>query len=381
VRICLVYDRFFPLTLGGAERWYRNLGERLVAAGHDVTFLTLRHWDRGDDPSVPGARVVSLGPRLDAHEGAGRRAIGPPLVFGACVLAHLARHGRDYDVVHTASFPYFSVLAAGLARRAGRYRVCVDWHEVWTRGYWREYLGVLGPVGWTVQRLCLRVPQHAFCFSRLHEGRLRDEGFRGAVTRLEGEYAGPAGAPSDSPADDVVVYAGRHIPEKRVTALPAALARARRDVPGLRAEVFGEGPVTAELARRAAAEGVGEAMAIRGFVSDAEVDAALRRALCMVLPSQREGYGLVVVEAAARGAPSVVVAGPENAAVELVQDGVNGVVAASASPEDLGAALVRVHAAGEVLRASTRDWYERNARRLSLEGSLDAVVAGYAAPR
>ena len=41
----------------------------------------------------------------------------------------------------------------------------------------------------------------------------------------------------------------------------------------------------------------------------------------MVPPSRREGYGLVVVEAAARGVPSVVVADPDNAATELVQEG------------------------------------------------------------
>ena len=29
MRICLVYDCLFPYTVGGAERWYRNLGERL----------------------------------------------------------------------------------------------------------------------------------------------------------------------------------------------------------------------------------------------------------------------------------------------------------------------------------------------------------------
>jgi len=95
-------------------------------------------------------------------------------------------------------------------------------------------------------------------------------------------------------------------------------------------------------------------------------------------PSEREGYGLVVVEAAARGTPSVVVAAADNAAVELVEDGVNGVVAVSAAPADLAAAIVRVHEAGEALRASTREWFAGNARRLSLEHSLETVLAAYA---
>ena len=126
--------------------------------------------------------MIAVGPRLELYTDGGRRRLLPPLVFGFGVLRHLLRHGRRYDVVHTASFPYFSVLAAAAARRRGRYRIVVDWHEVWTREYWREYLGRFGgAVGWRVQRACLRVPQRAFCFSRLHERRLRELGLaRGA---------------------------------------------------------------------------------------------------------------------------------------------------------------------------------------------------------
>jgi glycosyltransferase involved in cell wall biosynthesis len=98
----------------------------------------------------------------------------------------------------------------------------------------------------------------------------------------------------------------------------------------------------------------------------------------MVLPSSREGYGMVVIEAASAGTPSVVVAGPDNAAVELIEEDENGYVAASASPEDLAAAILRVAAAGPELRTRTAAWFARNAHRLSLEESLDIVAAAYA---
>jgi glycosyltransferase involved in cell wall biosynthesis len=124
-------------------------------------------------------------------------------------------------------------------------------------------------------------------------------------------------------------------------------------------------------------EGLDGAVSAPGFVDAAEVDAALRRALCMVLPSEREGYGLVVVEAAARGTPSVVVREPDNAAVELVEDGVNGVVAESVAPEHLADAILRVHAEGMGLRERTCAWFERNSNRLSLEASLERVVRMY----
>jgi glycosyltransferase involved in cell wall biosynthesis len=110
------------------------------------------------------------------------------------------------------------------------------------------------------------------------------------------------------------------------------------------------------------------------------LDAEMRRASCMLLTSRREGYGLVVVEAAARGTPSVVVAGEDNAATELIEEGVNGTIAPRADPHAVADAIVRVHDAGIAMRQSTADWFAHNAERLSLESSLRAVLESYARP-
>jgi glycosyltransferase involved in cell wall biosynthesis len=379
MRICIVYDCLFPWTVGGAERWYRALAERLAADGHAVTYLTRLQWDDDDAPDLPGVEVIAVSPREPLYGPDGNRRIGEALRFGRGVLAHLLRHGRRYDVVHTASFPYFSLLGAALARPLGRFDLVVDWHEVWSRAYWRAYLGAAGGrAGHLVQRLCVLVPQRAYCFSRLHGERLRAEGLRSAPTLLEGEYAGDLTPPQPNRAQPLVVFAGRHIREKRAPAVVAAVAAARARLPALEAIVFGDGPEHADVVAAIAREGLDGAVRAPGFVDPAEVEAAMRRALCLVLPSEREGYGMVVVEAAARGTPSVVVRAPDNAAVELVEDGVNGVIAASASPADLAAAIVRVDAAGDALRASTCDWFARNARRLSLASSLERVTASYA---
>jgi glycosyltransferase involved in cell wall biosynthesis len=381
MRICLVYDCLFPYTVGGAERWYRNLGERLAAEGHEVTYLTLRQWERGEAGAVPGVEVVAVGPRMELYTDGGRRRILPPLVFGLGVLWQLLRHGSRYDVVHTSSFPYFSLLAAAALRPLRRFRLVVDWVEVWSREYWDEYLGPLaGRVGDAVQTLCIRVPQHAFCYSRLHERRLRDRQVNGELTLLDGLYAGPLETREVVPAEPVVVFAGRHIPEKRVPALVPALALARERVPGLRGEIYGDGPERGEVLRLRAEHGLDGALDVPGFVPAGRVEDAMRRALCLVLPSRREGYGMVVVEAAAVGTPSVVVAEPDNAAADLVSPGENGYVAPSASPADLAAAIERVHAEGHGLRERTAAWFEANAERLSLERSLKRVLESYGAP-
>jgi glycosyltransferase involved in cell wall biosynthesis len=122
---------------------------------------------------------------------------------------------------------------------------------------------------------------------------------------------------------------------------------------------------------------LGEAVVMRGRVESDAVMRSIVEASCLLHPSLREGYGLVIVEAASVGTPSIVVRGPENAASELVQEGVNGFIAESPQPEVLAKALIKVIDGGEALRASTLDWYERRRDELSIESSLAVVEGSY----
>ncbi|HXR28590.1 MAG TPA: glycosyltransferase [Solirubrobacteraceae bacterium] len=379
MRVCIVYDCLYPLTVGGAERWYRNLAERLAVEGHSVTYLTLRQWDRGEPPRIDGVDVVAVGPRMGLYTEGGRRRILPPLVFGLGVLVHLLRRGRRYDVVHTCSFPYFSLLAAGAVRPLIGFDLVVDWFEVWSGSYWRDYLG--GPGGHVaalVQRACARVPQRALCFSELHAARLRAEGLRGPVRVLRGLYAEVLEPVEAREADPLVLFAGRLIPEKQATLGVAAIALAAARIDDLQGEFLGDGPERDALDGAIVAHGLSEVVQAPGFADAETVDREMRRALCMLVPSRREGYGMVVVEAAARATPSVVVAGEDNAATELIEEGINGTIAASADAEAIAEAIVRVHEAGIAMRRSTAEWFQANLEWLSIERSLQSVLEVYA---
>jgi glycosyltransferase involved in cell wall biosynthesis len=392
MRICIVYDCLYPYTIGGGERWYRNLAERLVAEGHEVTYLTLRQWDRGQRLDIDArVRVVTAGPRMALYTSGGRRRILPPLVFGLGVLVHLLRHGRRYEVVHACAFPYFSLLAAALVRPARGYELEVDWFEVWSRHYWRDYLGGLGGrVGELVQRLCARVRQRAFCFSELHAARLREEGLNGAITVLRGLYVDPTGqtasatptspAPASGATHPLVLFVGRLIAEKQATLAVAAIALATERLPELRGEFLGDGPEREALRAAIAEHGLQQRVSAPGFADAETVERQMREATCVLLPSRREGYGMVVVEAAAKGTPSVVVAGEDNAATELIEEGINGTIAPRSDPQAIAEAIVRVHDAGSAIRESTSAWYARHAEQLSLESSLRVVLAGYEEP-
>ena len=377
MRVCLVYDHLYPATIGGGERWLHDLALALVREGHEVTYVTMRHWDERP-PALDGVEIVGLVPAGTVYSEE-RRSLGPPLRFGVAVGRYLLRHGSRFDVVHTAAFPYFPLLASATARRRGGYRLVADWFEVWTRDYWRRYAGSLvGMLGWLVQRRCVRVRHEAFCNSRHTERRLLEEGFAGPHAVLPGLYAGPIEPSPASAIDPAVVYAGRHVREKRVPLLVEAFAEARRELAELTLELYGDGPDRANAERTARALGLDGSVAFHGKRPQEDVEAAFARASCVATASEREGYGLIVVEAAARGTPSVVVAGAENAATELVTDGVNGIVSPQATPAALGTAIVEAVRRGPALRDATRAWFVEHADELRIERSIELVLERYA---
>jgi glycosyltransferase involved in cell wall biosynthesis len=374
MRVCLAFDCLYPHSVGGGERWYRALADGLAARGHDVTYLTLRQWDPVMGPGVPGVDVVAVAGDLPLYSD-GRRSIGAQLRFALGVARHLAQHGSRYDVVQTPAL-HLALLGVLAVRSVRRFALVVDWFEVWRRDYWLEYLGpVAGRLGWYGQRVMGRSRHAALCFSRLHTERLSALGYDGEITLLEGLRDVEAEPPM--PARPVVVFLGRHIPEKRVTAVVPAVALARERLPDLRAVVFGDGPERERILAQIRELRLEEAVDAPGFAAGEQVHDELRTALCLLFPSTREGYGIVVVEASAVGTPTVVVAGPDNAAAELVEDGANGVVASSAEPRELADALVRVTEGGASLREATAAWFRRNRTRLSLDASVDAVVDVY----
>ena len=376
MRICLAFDCLYPHTVGGAERWYRNLAEDVARRGHTVTYLTLLQWDPDTGAGVPDVEVVAVAGRAELYAH-GRRSIGAQLRFAFGVFGHLVRHGGRYDVVQTPAL-HVSLLAVLAARPFRGFTLVVDWFEVWTREYWLDYLGgVAGRLGWWGQQISARAKHRALCFSRRHARRLEQIGYSGEITILEGLLPAGMEAAEPQPAEPMVVFAGRLIPEKQATAVVPAVALARERIPELQATIFGDGPERAALLRMIDESGLEGAIRAPGFVASELVEDAVKRALCLLFPSRREGYGLVVVEAAAVGTPTVVVDAPDNAAAELVEDGTNGFVAKSADPEELGDAILRVHEAGPALRESTADWFRRNRKRLSLETSVERVLAVY----
>lgn len=336
MRIAFVSDVVYPYVRGGAEKRIHEFSARLRDSGHEVHVYGIQWW--GGAPLLVQDGIAYHGVcRPRGLYSGGRRSIGEALAFGLALALPLLR--ERFDVIDCNQHPYFSVFPCRLATLLRGGRLYVTWHEAWG-DYWYEYLGWGGFFGAMVEWMAARLGGRAIAVSRSTAaglGRLGVRGERITVVPNGISAAAIAAVPPATAAADVV-FAGRLVRDKRVDALIRACAMASRKMP-LRLLVVGDGPERAAL--ESLASGFGLDARFTGAVDDAGLVSALKSARVFVLPSAREGFSIVTLEALACGVPVIAVDSDRNAARELVDDGVTGRLS-GASDGELAAAILDV---------------------------------------
>jgi teichuronic acid biosynthesis glycosyltransferase TuaC len=170
------------------------------------------------------------------------------------------------------------------------------------------------------------------------------------------------------PGEPLVLTVGYLIERKGLRDLVAAVGRLRRDGRRVHLAVVGDGPLRAELAEQAAAEGTADTVHFLGRVDHARVLSLMARADLFALPSWDEAFGLVYTEAMAQGTP--VVAGRGEGPEDFIADGVSGYLVPVRDPAALAGVIAGVlddpqgaAAVGEAGKAAALalSW-QRNAR-------------------
>ena len=123
---------------------------------------------------------------------------------------------------------------------------------------------------------------------------------------------------------DEVLYVGRLVRGKGIELLIEAAAPLLRSNQNLRLRIVGGGPIERELRRRVRENGIEKQTVFTGVIPSPCIPGLLQGALMLVLPSEADGWGIVVNQALQAGIPVVV--SDASGAAELIDNGVNGFV-------------------------------------------------------
>ncbi|MGZ5403744.1 MAG: glycosyltransferase family 4 protein [Nocardioides sp.] len=275
---------------GGSERYVEAMARGLVRHGARATIFCAAHDHAPADEVVDGIRYVRRGDHLGIY------------VLGALRLL-LGRFGKVDLVVDVQNgLPFFTRLAT-------RAPVVVLVHHVHREQWPVVFPGLLGRIGWWIERwlapLIYRRSQY-IAVSRATRAELISLGI--GHERVAVVHNGTSSAPSVRSPRSVtpaLCVLGRLVPHKQVEHAVDAVAALREDHPGVDLAIVGSGWWEESLRDHVARAGATDVVTFAGHVTEQEKHEILARSWVMLLPSLKEGWGLVIGEAGSHGVPTV----------------------------------------------------------------------------
>jgi glycosyltransferase involved in cell wall biosynthesis len=276
---------------GGAETHVAEIFGRLAARGFEVSWAA---------SSFPGSVARERVDGLDVWRLGGLARYYPSVAW-AC--ARQTRRGR-FDVVVEClnKVPFFSPLYSAVPVLA----LC---HHLFGETAFSQVRWPVAAAVWLAERpipLIYR-RQRFVTISESSRDDLARRGIPAGQIRVShcGIRVPKVEAPPILARPARVVYVGRLEPYKRIDLLLHAMARIRDVVPGADLVVIGRGSERLRLEALARELGLEAKTRFAGFVTDDERDALLAQARVCVCASEKEGWGLTVIEANALGTPVV----------------------------------------------------------------------------
>jgi glycosyltransferase involved in cell wall biosynthesis len=302
---------------GGAELHVHEIFRRLAEQGVRVTQLS--------SGFAGGAKRETLD-GVDVHR-LGNLALYYPRVVAKCIRE--TRRGRHDVVVECLNkVPFYSPTYSAVPVLA----IC---HHLFGEVAFQQKAWPIAAAVWSSERLIPALYRKCpvISISESSKDELVARGLREELMRVS--YCGiehpPADPDTDTPRKPVVTYLGRLEAYKRVDVMLRAMALLSDRFPDARILVIGRGDERAKLEALARELGLADRTHFTGFVTDEERNALLSETRVCVCPSEKEGWGLTVIESNATGTP--VVARDAPGLRESVRHGETGYLVPTPSPE------------------------------------------------
>ncbi len=310
MKIAFVCEAVYPYFQGGREKRLFEITTRLAKRGHDVHIYTMKWWKGSKIVKENGVTLHAISPLFKMYDKNGKRCISQALAFSFYCLQ---LPWESFDIIDADSMPHFPVFPSWVAAKMNNKPLIVTWHEKWGK-YWLKYMGFSGIFGMAVERFAEMFTPKALAISQLTSKRLK---VRKKVIIPNGISFDFINKVKPSKKNYDISYVGRLIKHKNVDLLIKVANKK-----GYKTVVMGSGPDERKLKALA-----GKTVEIVGRVeTDEEIYANIKSSKVFVTLSEREGFGISIIEAMACGTPVITLDHPDNAGTALIYEGKNGYV-------------------------------------------------------
>jgi len=329
-KLALVYDAVYPFIKGGGEKRFYDIGLRLSKSkDYEVHFYGMKLWEGEDVKEIKGMTYHKLSKAIPLYNNE-KRTISQSIMFGLSAFRLLK---EDFDVIDCCGFPYFSLFPAKLACLIKGKPLYSTWHEVWGKEYWKEYLGWKGIFGYWIEKLASKMPNKIIAVSDDTKYKLINQlkvnpnkivVIPNGIDIKAIEKIKPSKETSD------IIFAGRLLTHKKVDTLIESISYLKKtdsNYKNIKCIIVGDGPELNNLKILVKSLNLQNNVIFKGFIQKHEdVLSLIKSSKVFVLPSIREGFGIVVLEANACGIPVITVNSKTNASQYLIKNNINGYV-------------------------------------------------------
>ena len=352
--------------VGGVEFEAREQSRRLVARGHDVTVVSSRI---GDD------RALSYDDGFPVHKVAASNVLEdrvrlPYPLFSPRLFSLTSRLARDADVVVAHTHTFMSTIAAARAARAHHKPFVLIQNNPFIEYRFPLNLVQRGADA-TIARYTVGSADRLLAISEFTARYVQRLAPRREVTVMhlgtDVERFSPVDAARraeirrrlDLPVDAFIALTVRRLFYRNGLDTLLDAATRVRGLAGMHLVIGGTGPEHGEIKQRITREGLAKVHLV-GYIPDLDLPDYYRAADVFILPTRTaEGFGLVLMEAAASGIPSI--ATDSGAPREVVADGVTGILVPPGAPDALASAISTLYRSPERLTEMGLAALERSA--------------------
>ena len=374
--------------------WLVELLRRLRTAGHEVEVLTSSYRGARDQvvSGIPVHRFRYFLRRWErlTHEEAAPDRMKRSLLYRlmpACFVVagmvaawRLCRRQR-YDVIHV-HWPFPLALFGWAAQRARPAALVTTFYGVELRWVKTAMPFFRGFLKWAARRSDRVVAISSYTADEVRELVHVPIEVIPYTTSLPAPTSVPHAGRRSAGAPFTVLFVGRLVERKGVSHLVDAVSLLRSGVE-VRLVIVGDGPERARIEARIREKRLDGRVAVRGRVSDAELQAAYAAADVFVLPAvidrrgDTEGLGVVLLEAMSHRVP--VIASAIGGITDIVEDGVSGLLVPPGDGTALAAALERLARAPDLSVSLGDAGYRRLHERFSWDAITRRWLEVYAA--
>jgi glycosyltransferase involved in cell wall biosynthesis len=323
--LAFVTDAIYPYSKGGKEKRLYDVVKILAKQGCRIDVYTMKWWNGPDVIVRNGIFYHALCRNYRLYVGS-RRSIKQGVIFGLSCLKLLK---TNFDIVDVDQIPLFPIYSLWLVCLLRGKKLFVTWHEVWGKEYWELYLGRRGAIAAVLERVAAKLPNTIIAVSestalQLWVTLLRKKNVIVIPNTVNFDEISKI---KSSRRKQDIIFAARLLKHKRADILVKAIAILKKTNPKISCLIVGTGPEEVRVKQLTSKMGLTKNVYFHDFYDNiADLYSAIKSSKVYVAPSEREGFGLGLLEANACGVPAITFDSPHNAARLLIEEETNGSV-------------------------------------------------------